>query len=234
MREGDGDFLASAIHRYMRAPAEADRRPRYPLDGSYPGHAIRTGRPVYVPRVQADGPNPSATLVEHRIVSFCALPLTTARRTLGTLNFGSFTEDAYSPDDVEFMADVAKLVAVAVENVMNLDTIRDQQAALQRDHDQLDLLLDITNAVVTQLDIRELFGAVAPALRRVCSADAAALTLFDTESGLLRKHACDAPENFCPSGRSSPPEIVELSLDGSPSGVTFKIRQATDLSGKRL
>ena len=75
------------------------------------------------------------------------------------------------------MAHVAKLVAVAVENVMSLDTIREQQATLQRDHDQLDLLLDVTNAVVTQLDIEALFRAVAPALRRVCSADAAALTL---------------------------------------------------------
>jgi formate hydrogenlyase transcriptional activator len=221
MREGDGESL---ILRYIdtREPlAESIVGRGYPLDGSYPGHAIRTGRPVYVPRVEEGGPNPSATLIEHGIVSFCALPLTTARCTLGTLNFGSCAEDAYSSDDVEFMAHVAKLVAVAVENVMNLETIREQRAALQRDHDQLDLLLDITNAVVTQLDIRALFGAVAPALRRVCSADAAALTLFDPEAGVLRKHACDAPDDLCPSTTLAPPEIVELSLDSSPSGMTF-------------
>jgi formate hydrogenlyase transcriptional activator len=221
MREGDGDSLVLRFIDTRKPLAKSIIGRGYSLEGSYPGLAIRSGRPVYVPRVEAGGPNPSATLIEHGIVSFCALPLTTARRTFGTLDFGSLTEDAYSQDDVEFMAHVAKLVAVAVENVMNLETIREQQAALQRDHDQLDLLLDITNTVVTQLDIRALFGAVAPALRRVCSADAAALTLFDREAGVLRKHACDAPDDFCASTNLTPPEIATVSLDGSPSGMTF-------------
>ena len=35
---------------------------------------------------------------------------------------------------------------------------------LERERDQLDLLLDVTNAVVTQLDTRQLFRAVAPAI----------------------------------------------------------------------
>ncbi len=54
--------------------------------------------------------------------------------------------------------------------------LNDLLSVLQRERDQLDLLLDVTNAVVTQLDTRELFRAVAPALRRCCSADVAALS----------------------------------------------------------
>ena len=101
--------------------------------------------------------------------------------------------------------------------------------ALQRERDQLNLLLDLTNAVVTQLDIQELFRAVAPALRRFCRADVAALTLFDAEAGVLRKHACDVPANFCPSMRDAEegarihtPPPVPLTLDGSPSGLVFR------------
>jgi formate hydrogenlyase transcriptional activator len=150
--------------------------------------------------------------------------LTTPRRTLGTLHFGSPVEDAYSSDDIEFMSRVARLVAVAVENATVLETVRRQQADLQRERDQLDLLLEVTNAVVTQLDVRELFRAVAPALRRCCSADLAALTLFDAEAGVLRKHACDVPPEFCASGE--PPRAVDLSLDESPSGLVYKTRTA--------
>src|SRR6266542_1030700 len=98
--------------------------------------------------------------------------------------------------------------------------IDDLVATLQRERDQLDLLLDVTNAVVTQLDTRELFRAVAPALRRCCSADVAALSLFDPDAGVLRHHVCDAPEDFCT--RSDVPMIADLTLDGSASGHVFK------------
>ena len=76
-------------------------------------------------------------------------------------------------------------------------SLTDLLTVLQRERDQLDLLLDVTNAVVTHLDTRELFRAVAPALRRCCSADVAALSLFDPEAGVLRHHVCDAPDDFC-------------------------------------
>ncbi len=191
----------------------------FPLEGSYPGQAIRSNRPVYVSHVQPGGPHPSNVLVEYGVKSFCAVPLTTARGTLGALDFGSFTPNAYTSDDIEFMGRVARLVAVAVENALNLETVRKQQTALQRERDQLDLLLDVTNAVVTQLDTRGLFSAVAPALRRCCSADFAALTLFDVEAGVLRKHACDGPADHPPL-RCEP--VVEMSLDDSPSGLVFR------------
>ena len=65
---------------------------------------------------------------------------------------------------------------VDVANVLASNAqLTDLLDVLQRERDQLDLLLDVTNAVVTQLDTRDLFRAVAPALRRCCSADVAAL-----------------------------------------------------------
>jgi formate hydrogenlyase transcriptional activator len=121
------------------------------------------------------------------------------------------------------MARVANLVAAAVENAMSLEASREQQAAVQRERDQLDLLLDLTNAVVTQLDSRSLFRAVAPALRRFCSANFAALTLYDDERRVLRKHACDGPPDLpC----DEPEKAVELSLDATPSGSVFTSGQA--------
>jgi formate hydrogenlyase transcriptional activator len=193
--------------------------PSYSLKDSLPGVASRTGKPVYIPRVQAEGPPPSKKLLDHDIASFCAVPLTTARRELGALAFGSHGANAYTPADVEFMERVAGLVAVAVENALSLETVRKQQAELEAERDRLGLLLDVTNAVVTELDTRALFRAVAPALKRCCGADAVALTLFDPDAGVLRKHACDMPTSI---DSPADPAPVELSLDGSPSGRVFK------------
>ncbi len=97
--------------------------------------------------------------------------------------------------------------------------LTDLLAVLQRERDQLDLLLDVTNAVVTHLDTRELFRAVAPALRRCCSADVASLSLFDAEAGVLRHHVCDASEEFREA--SGVPVPTESTLGGSASGHVF-------------
>jgi formate hydrogenlyase transcriptional activator len=112
-----------------------------------------------------------------------------------------------------------KFVDVAAILASNAQ-LTDLLAVLQRERDQLDLLLDVTNAVVTQLDTRELFRAVAPAIRRCCSADVAALSLYDPDAGVLRHHVCDAPENFC--ARSDVPMVLESTLDGSASGYVFR------------
>src|SRR5215471_16583993 len=107
------------------------------------------------------------------------------------------------------VVDVAPVLASTAE-------LTDLLLVLQRERDQLDLLLDVTNAVVTELDTRELFRAVAPALRRCCSADVAALAIFDAETGTLRHHVCDTPADFCQQGET--PRTLERSLDASASG----------------
>jgi GAF domain-containing protein len=59
------------------------------------------------------------------------------------LTFGSHDERAYTQEDIEFMERVGGLVAVAVENALSLDTIREQRAALESERDRLGLLLDV-------------------------------------------------------------------------------------------
>jgi formate hydrogenlyase transcriptional activator len=112
-----------------------------------------------------------------------------------------------------------RVVDVATVLASNAE-LTDLLTVLQRERDQLDLLLDVTNAVVTHLDTRELFRAVAPALRRCVSADVAALSLYDPEAGVLRHHVCDSPDDFCE--RSKVPMATESTLDGSASGYVFK------------
>jgi formate hydrogenlyase transcriptional activator len=56
--------------------------------------------------------------------SACYLPLTTARRRLGALAFGSKQAGAYDGADVDFLQQVANQVAVAVENALALQEIQ--------------------------------------------------------------------------------------------------------------
>jgi formate hydrogenlyase transcriptional activator len=110
--------------------------------------------------------------------------------------------------------------------------LTDLLEVLQRERDQLDLLLDVTNAVVTQLDTRELFRAVAPALRRCCSADVAALSVYDAEANVLRHHVCDAPEGF---GEASDVPLPPAStIEGSATGYVFRTGEPRVFSASEL
>jgi formate hydrogenlyase transcriptional activator len=65
----------------------------------------------------------------HGIQSFCWLPLTTARRQLGTLNFACKQPSSYDESDISFLRLVTNQVAVAVENALafrEIAALRDQ------------------------------------------------------------------------------------------------------------
>ena len=110
--------------------------------------------------------------------------------------------------------------------------LTDLLAVLERERDQLDLLLEVTNAVVTQLDTRELFRAIAPAIRRCVNADVAALSVYDAEAGVLRHHVCDGPANFAAAADVPPPS--QSTLDGSAAGHVFKTGQPRAFSALEL
>jgi formate hydrogenlyase transcriptional activator len=218
----DADRLTVAFVEPSDTPAARLVGQWYPAADAFPGQVVRTGRPVYVTQVDPDGPLPSQAMIEHGVQSYCAVPLATPHGTIGTLNFGSLDRDAYTSDDIELMSRVGALVAAALENARSVETIREQQAALRRERDQLDLLLEVTNAVVTQLDTRALFLALAPALKRVCSAEFAALSLFDPETRLLRKHACQGPPELAGIAGG----CVETPVDTSLAGQVFLTGEA--------
>lgn len=113
-----------------------------PVDNSYGGQVWKTQQSITVDDdVAAENRfHPAlAILQEYGVRSYCLMPLTTAQRRLGALGFGSKNENAYSKEDVEFLQHVAQQVAVAVDNVLNYQTIESylEQVARRRAEDAL-------------------------------------------------------------------------------------------------
>src|SRR5688572_25825521 len=108
----DTERLTVAFFEPEESPAGRVVGESFAAAGTYPGQAVQTGRPVCVSEVDPDGPHPSRLMVDQGVVSYCAVPLVTARGTIGTLNFGSLVRQAYAPDDIELMTRVGALVAV--------------------------------------------------------------------------------------------------------------------------
>jgi formate hydrogenlyase transcriptional activator len=154
------------------------------------------------------------------IRSFCLLPLTTAQRRVGTLAFGSGKKGAYDGADLEFLRQVAAQVAVAVDNALNFRDAQIYEEQLSRERDRLRLLLEVNNALVSNLDLRELLKAIAACLRRVIRHDYTALALYDPATNEMRLRALDFPE-----GKGLIQEEMTVPLEGSAGGEVFTTRK---------
>ena len=97
-----------------------------PVDESPGGLVWKTQQPLVVEDVAPESRFPQLTplLLENGVQSFCAVPLTTALRRLGAMGFGSKHRRAYQEAEVNFMQQVAKQVAVAVDNVLHDESAR--------------------------------------------------------------------------------------------------------------
>jgi formate hydrogenlyase transcriptional activator len=103
---------------------------RYPVGGNPSGRVWQTQQPLIISNVaeQRRWPGYPERAQPFGIQSSCQLPLTTARRRLGTLVFACKQPSAYDAADVGFLQLVANQVAVAVENAL---AFQDIEAAFQ-------------------------------------------------------------------------------------------------------
>ena len=145
-------------------------------------------QPVVVPCIETETRFP-ATVDRLRGIGFrclCAVPLSTTHRRLGSLVLVSRQADVYSDDEVRFLGMVAAQIALAMDDALNF-----QES--QRNGERLRLLLDLTNRVVSTLDLREVLREIAASIRRVMQCDAVGVTLPDPDTGQLRLCALDFP-----------------------------------------
>jgi formate hydrogenlyase transcriptional activator len=90
-------------------------------------------------------------------------------------------------------------------------------------------LLEVTNALVANLDVRQLLSAIAACVRQVKSFDHATLALYDESTKLLRIQELEAT-SANPGGDSSDESLV--SLNDSPAGWVYTNRKPLLLKGQ--
>jgi len=155
------------------------------------------------------------------IQSLCIVPLTSARERLGAMGVGSLEHHHYGQAEIDFLQLVAKQVAVAIENTLNFERAQQAEKEIRCQYERERLMLEINNAVVSHLSLRDLLKAISLSLRRVIPHDAALLTLHEPGGDQLRLHALDL-HMF---GTVPFEEGVLISLHDTPEGQAITSRQ---------
>jgi len=224
---GRFDRLAVVLHDperdHMRLHTLVSPEPTFMTDLDLPvpespaGLVWQTQRPLVVPRIDAEKRFPAVMeiLRAEGMRSVCILPLTTSLRRLGALTFASRDEDAFSEGDVDVLQEVTSHVALAVDNTLHHEAAQRAQEQLARKRDRLQLLLEVNNALVSNLDRRALFSAISACLRRVVAHEYTSLAVYDGARNAFDMWAIEF------AGKGLIKEHMLVAVDGSPAGRAF-------------
>ena len=153
------------------------------------------------------------------IRTYCVFPLIIARQSYGAMSFGSQQANAYGDSDLQFMEQLATQIAVAVDVALTHETARNYQEQLAEEHERLRLMHDITNTLISHLDVKELFAQISKCIGRVMQHDYCVLCLYEPANGQFRVRALDFPK-----GGGLPREEIVFPSGDSPAGRVLATR----------
>lgn len=204
-----------------------------PLENTPAGLVFETKQPLLITR-----PDETRTpcdvvdrLLAEGVRSGCCVPLVFREKCLGVLSVGSSREGAFAASDQELLSAVASFLALAIDDMQNHERLDLSQTELAQRHARLQLLLEINKALVTKLDIREVFQEISACLRRLTRHLYSQIVLYDPHTQQLVIRAVDFPggKGLIHEGLAVPPE--------TPAGMTFARVQAllvTELTRDRF
>jgi formate hydrogenlyase transcriptional activator len=191
------------------------------------GHVWQTQEPLLVPDLATLAekyPAMRSTWERFGMRSAYYVPLTTPRRKLGTIFFARRDPHSHGSDELELFRFAAGQSAVAIDNALAAADVSRLRDELRDERDRLQLLLDVTQAVVAHLDLRGLFRAIAAGLRRVVPAEYVSLALYDPV-----RHGWDLYALDFPSSKGFLRESIRIPFDAAPASMAFLARKPASL-----
>ncbi|HEY7162475.1 MAG TPA: GAF domain-containing protein, partial [Acidobacteriota bacterium] len=184
-------------HGFGMSDSDEVASPQFDPEETISWHVLKTQEALAIPLLKEETRFPRVTeyLMSNKLESMCLFPLTTALRQVGVLAFASKQPDAYSQEEMCFLSLVASEVALAMDNALNFEASEKAKHDLQGEHERLKLLLDLTNTMISKLELRDVLRSISSNLRQVMHCAAVAVYLPEPENKYMRLYALDFPGN---------------------------------------
>jgi len=163
---------------------------------SAPARVLEEQKPVFIPDVSLEMlKHPDLAPFASEVVgrSTYLFPVSTAQKRYGILAVTKLQGQEFIAGDVELLRSLASHVAVALECALARDTAELYHREAVKQRDQLGLLLEINNHIVSKLEAEQLFQAVAASMRKHLGSDMISVWLVNKQSGSLERRFLDFP-----------------------------------------
>jgi formate hydrogenlyase transcriptional activator len=156
-----------------------------PVEGTMPGSAFRTGKPLVVNKLDPVEMPPEMyrKATGEGLNSFCDVPLISKGRLLGVLAVARREENAFGEDALAFLTQVANQVAIGVENALAYSEIADLKDRLAQEK------LYLEEEIRGEMDFEGIVGQssalrhVLQLVETVAPSDSTVLLLGETGTG---------------------------------------------------
>jgi formate hydrogenlyase transcriptional activator len=185
-------------------------------DASPAGYAISTGQPLLARGSELDRYTSEVmhVLRGEGLQNICCVPLITQGRTFGSLNLASRRLDAFPPQDVELLQQVAAQIAIAVENALafkEIDALKNKLAEEK---------LYLEEEIRSEFNFEEIVGESAALKRALAQVELAApagtTVLLLGETGTGKELFARAIHNLSPRRDRT---FVKINCAAIPSGL---------------
>jgi signal transduction histidine kinase len=188
----DDTLMGAAVSGIPLDPgsqAEVDRNRRgIPvMRGSIIGRAVLTRKTVYVSDILAAGaeyPHAAQGTAKTGHLSQVSVPLLSGEEVLGTLSLYDIERDAFSVPQIELLETFANQAVIAIENARLFQALRDRVSELQA-------LGEVSQAVSSSLDLREVLTTIVANATRLAGADGGLVYEYDEEAGVFEVRAAE-------------------------------------------
>ena len=129
--------------------------PDYPPEETITWWIYHNQQPVVIssPQKETRFPRMMEIYRQHGVQAACVLPLTTARRRLGSLGFGEQRPRTYSDEEVRYLSLVADQVALAIDNTLREQEQGQSEDQLRRQKAHFEKLFELAPEAIVLRDI---------------------------------------------------------------------------------
>jgi formate hydrogenlyase transcriptional activator len=182
LRNGDGGLDPYALHS-NGAPVFEELNEPFDPAGMPAAEVLATGRPVVAHDTDVDRYPAMRRFLALGLKSICSVPLITRERPFGTLGLSRITDIEWTPEDVEFLAQVASQVAIAVENSLTYQELAEIKERLATEKLYLEDEIRLDHNIGNMVGEGPAFQAVLKSIQIVAPTDSTVLITGETGAG---------------------------------------------------
>ena len=221
-----GSLDVYALHSTIPQLPEALKGPFNPV-GMPAEQVLASGKPVVACEADVDRyPNANfRRLLDLGFKSMCSVPLIARNRTIGTLALNRMTDEVWSPEDVEFLTQVASQIAMSVSNSLAFRELGEIKERLATEKLYLEDEIRLDHNIGNMVGQGPGFQAVVAGIQTV--APTGATVLITGETGTGKELVARAVHDLCGRSKGSfvkvncaaiPASLLESELFGHEKG----------------